>query len=239
MKKLTIAASLIASLALSANASEWGYGEHHGPAHWGAISKVCAAGKNQSPIDVNHAATAELSELKLNYSGKVTGLLNNGHTLQAKVEGNNQLLIDGTAFTLKQFHLHTPSENLLKGNQYPLEAHFVHADKDGNLAVVAVMYEVNKQNAQLASLTQSMPKPGQTSKLATSFPVADMLPEYDAYYRFNGSLTTPPCSEGVRWFVLEKTQTLSEAQRAELNRVMGNNNRPVQALNARKVMHNR
>lgn len=236
MNKTLVASLLVSCLSFSAQASEWGYGEHNGPEDWGKISTTCAMGKNQSPIDITNAISGDMQDLSITYNGQVVGLLNNGHTLQAKVEGNNILSVDGQEFELKQFHFHTPSENLIKSKQYPLEAHFVHADKAGNLAVVAVMFETNKENAQLAKLSATLPQKGANVTLKESFAVADMLPAYDAYYRFNGSLTTPPCSEGVRWFVLEKTQTLSAAQQKALNKAMGNNNRPVQDIWARKIM---
>ena len=239
MKKTMIASVLAGCVSFAAQASEWGYGEHHGPAEWGNISKICATGKNQSPINVTDAIQGNMADLSISYTGKVVGLLNNGHTLQAKVEGKNELNVDGVTFELKQFHFHTPSENLIKSKSYPLEAHFVHADKAGNLAVVSVMYEISSENNQIAKLSETLPEEGATTTLSNAFAVADMLPEYDAYYRFNGSLTTPPCSEGVRWFVLENTQPLSKAQAEKLNEVMGNNNRPVQNIWARKVMFNK
>lgn len=236
MNNPLIASLLLTCISFSTQASEWGYGKHNGPEDWGKVSKTCASGKNQSPIDVSNVISADMQDLSISYNGQVVGLLNNGHTLQAIVEGDNFLSVDGREFELKQFHFHTPSENLIKSKQYPLEAHLVHADRDGNLAVVAVMFEIDKENAQLAKLSAELPKEGATVTLNDSFAVADMLPAYDAFYRFNGSLTTPPCSEGVRWFVLEKTQPLSVAQKKALNKVMGNNNRPVQNIWARRVM---
>lgn len=236
MKKLVLASVLAGCASFAVQASEWGYGEHHGPDSWGDVSAICAQGKNQSPIDLTNAVRGDLADLAFSYKGKAVALTNNGHSLQAEVKGQNTLTVDGTVFELKQFHFHTPSENLIQGEQYPLEAHFVHADKQGNLAVVSVMYEVNEQNPQLEQLSSVLPEEGETARLAHSFQVADMLPETDSYYRFNGSLTTPPCSEGVRWFVLDQAQSLSAEQRQKLHKVMGNNNRPLQALNARKVI---
>ena len=116
-------------------------------------------------------------------------------------------------FTLKQFHFHAPSENEIKGVSYPLEAHFVHADKDGNLAVVAVMFKEGKENPALAKLWSHMPsKEGDKIALSHTDNALDLFPQNHAYYRFNGSLTTPPCSEGVRWFVMKKPVFASKAQ---------------------------
>ncbi len=239
MKKLLLALTVSAFIGGVAQASGWGYEGEYGPEHWGSVSKTCAQGVNQSPIDVTAGAKANLEPLKFNYTGKVTALTNNGHSLQATVTGDNTLTVDGDVFELKQFHFHTPSENLVNHNQFPLEAHFVHADKDGNLAVVSVMYEIGDKNAELEKLTATLPTRENTQQLATSFNVNDMLPSsVEKYYRFNGSLTTPPCTEGVRWFVIKQTGTLSEVQEKALKGMMGHNNRPVQGTNARFVIEN-
>ena len=149
------------------------------------------------------------------------------------------MTVDGVEFNLAQFHFHTPSENHIRGQNFPLEAHFVNADKDGNLAVVAVMYNAAPgENNQITQLTATMPEPGETVRLQTPFAVKDMLPATGEYYRFNGSLTTPPCSEGVRWFVLKSAQTLTTEQAKQMQMVMGNNNRPIQKQNARVVLTN-
>lgn len=236
MKKqlLTLAISVCFTYVVQAN--EWGYEGERGPEHWGHVSKICEMGKNQSPIDINGLVEADLKSLDIHYSGVVGALTNNGHTLQASVSGKNTLVVDGTEFELKQFHFHTPSENLIKGHQYPLEAHFVHADVAGNLAVLAVMFETGAQNEPLAQLTAELPKVGASVPLAKELAVQSLLPKLDEYYRFNGSLTTPPCSEGVRWFVVKQPNSLSQQQSAALHSVMGNNNRPIQAHNARLVL---
>jgi len=236
MNKMVLALTLSALCSGVALASDWGYEGHHGVEHWGNVSKTCATGVNQSPINLEDMVDTKLTPLEINYSGMVTGLTNNGHTLQAVVEGENTLKIDGVTFELKQFHFHTPSENKIKDKQYPLEGHFVHADKDGNLAVIAVMFDMGGANKQLADLTESLPKRNEIVTLAHPFAVKDMLPSYSAYYRFNGSLTTPPCSEGVRWFVLKEAKSLSENQEQALSGVMGHNNRPIQNKHARLVL---
>lgn len=238
MKKLLLAMSVCALYSVGSSAADWGYEGTHGPAHWGGVSETCAKGVNQSPVDIEETVAADLSALDVRYQGQVTALVNNGHTLQAIVSGDNQLKVDGKTFTLKQFHFHTPSENLIRSRQFPLEAHFVNADEQGNLAVVAVMFNMGSENASLSQLTQSLPQKGETSSLAYPFAVNTLLPEVTHYYRFNGSLTTPPCSEGVRWFVMKQPQALSEQQQAVLAGMMGKNNRPVQPRNARIFVSN-
>ncbi len=239
MNKTLLAFSLSLLTLSAAQASEWGYGnDKHGPEHWGEIAKDCATTKNQSPINIDNPADAKLEALNLSYTGQVIGLTNNGHTLQAQVNGRNSFTIDGETFELQQFHFHTPSENQIKGRQYPLEAHFVHANADGELAVISVMFDAGDQNAALSKLINAIPQENQTTFFKDTFEINDLLPKTANHYRFNGSLTTPPCSEGVRWFVLKDTQTLSKDQAAKLMEVMGQNNRPLQPLNARVVLAN-
>ncbi|MGR5338450.1 carbonic anhydrase [Vibrio astriarenae] len=238
MKQQWMALSLSVFVACGVNALEWDYSAEHGPDNWGQFSAVCETGKNQSPINVKETVEADLDKLHIDYQGQVTGLTNNGHTLQATVSGVNTLNIDGRAFELKQFHFHTPSENLIRSRQYPLEGHFVHADEAGNLAVLAVMFELGVQNDSISKLSETIPTKGQTITLSKSFDAKSLLPSLKNYYRFNGSLTTPPCSEGVRWIILRDASSLSEQQTQALTKVMGTNNRPVQDQNARLVTEN-
>ncbi|MGF1789285.1 carbonic anhydrase [Photobacterium profundum] len=228
---------MMTTWATTSYAAEWSYTGEHGAEHWGESFATCGEGVNQTPIDINQTTQAELTPLHLDYEGQVTELVNNGHTIQANLTGKNTLTVDGKTFELKQFHFHTPSENYLKGKQYPLEAHFVHATDKGELAVVAVMFDVGpRSNNELTTLLGSIPDDGQKVELKESLNPADLLPRDREYYRFNGSLTTPPCSEGVRWFVMQEPQTSSKAQTEKLQEVMGNNSRPLQPLNARLIL---
>ncbi|EAS42056.1 carbonic anhydrase [Photobacterium profundum] len=240
MKKRTLhilAFAMMTTWATTSYAAEWSYTGEHGAEHWGESFATCGEGVNQTPIDINQTTQAELTPLHLDYEGQVTELVNNGHTIQANLTGKNTLTVDGKTFELKQFHFHTPSENYLKGKQYPLEAHFVHATDKGELAVVAVMFDVGpRSNNELTTLLGSIPDDGQKVELKESLNPADLLPRDREYYRFNGSLTTPPCSEGVRWFVMQEPQTSSKAQTEKLQEVMGNNSRPLQPLNARLIL---
>ncbi|WP_440886865.1 carbonic anhydrase [Vibrio sp. WZ-1] len=238
MNKSLTAIGLSLVLAGTANAANWGYEGEHGPAHWGEFASECAKGQNQSPINIDSTIEAKLAKLQFNYDGKVISLLNNGHTLQTSLEGNNTLKVDGKDFALKQFHFHTPSENHVDGKEYPLEAHFVHSDEDGNLAVVAVFFKVGDANSALAKLLQNIPDKEQNVAIKAPFDADALIPMDKEYYRFNGSLTTPPCSEGVRWLVLKEAQSISPEQVKEFAKVMGANNRPIQALNARMVLEN-
>ncbi len=151
---------------------------------------------------------------------------------------NNVIILHDMIFLLKQFHFHTPSENRIHGKSFPLEAHFVHIDKDGNIAVVAVMFEDGKENKSLAKIWDKMPiKEGKESKLNLKDIASELLPKNMAHYHFNGSLTTPPCTEGVRWIVLKNPVNVSKEQVTKFLNVMKHtNNRPIQPINARVIV---
>jgi carbonic anhydrase len=222
-------------------AQHWGYQGEAAPQNWGKLDSkfaLCASGKNQSPIDLTGFTQAQLKPLKLDYKPGVADIVNNGHTVQVNYAAGSMLTVDGNTFELKQFHFHAPSENKINGKQFPLEGHLVHADKDGNLAVVAVMFEEGAANALLTKLWEKIPATaGETNALPPGMSVTQLLPKEGEYYRFNGSLTTPPCSEGVRWFVMKKPVTVSKSQIAQFSKAVGvANNRPIQRVHARSVL---
>ena len=143
----------------------------------------------------------------------------------------------GDTFALKQFHFHTPSENTLNGEHSPLEAHFVHANSNNALAVISVFYQAGlREDSALKQVLSSIPNNNQTIQPSTSIALDSLLPRVRSYYRFSGSLTTPPCSEGVRWFVLKDKQTADQQEIDQLKAIMGNNARPTQPIHARKVL---
>ncbi|MEJ2766742.1 carbonic anhydrase family protein [Photobacterium sp. MCCC 1A19761] len=223
--------------AAQGTAAEWHYEGPHGVEHWGEQFVTCAEGVNQSPVDITETLSAELAPLHIDYQGQVSELVNNGHTIQANVSGQNTLTIEGETFTLKQFHFHTPSENTIQHKHYPLEAHFVHANPQGNLAVIAAMFESGPRgNPALKTLLTRLPKNGDRITLSDALSPVSLLPREREYYRFNGSLTTPPCTEGVRWYVMKEPQASTPAQTSALQEIMGSNARPVQPLNARVVL---
>jgi len=223
-----------------AHAIHWSYEGEGAPENWARIDKkffMCKEGKNQSPINLTRFTEAELPAIQFDYHLISTEILNNGHTEQVSVEKGSSITVDGKEFDLKQFHFHTPSENNINGDAYPLEAHFVHASKNGELAVIAVMFEEGKENEALNELWKNMPThTGKHHKIDAKHLNA-LLPKDRDYYRFNGSLTTPPCTEGVRWLVMKKSVTLSKAQIETFAKVMHrHNNRPIQPVNARAIL---
>lgn len=242
MKKLVVLLGLaMSSLSLhAAEGAHWGYTGEAAPENWAKLSPEFAScsGKNQSPIDLQGFIHAELKPLKFNYQTGAKSIVNNGHTVQVNYAPGSTLTVDGGEFELKQFHFHAPSENLIKGKSYPLEGHFVHADKNGNLLVLAVMFVKGKENKALAQAWAQMPhQAGEPRDSEGRISAADLLPANHGYYRFNGSLTTPPCSEGVRWLVMKHPVSASVEQIEAFEHVMHHpNNRPVQPVNARTVL---
>lgn len=238
MKKkasLILLASLL-STTFTAQAAHWGYGDNS-EEQWAEHYPTCGAGQNQSPINIMSALHADLASLDINYKGRVSDIVNNGHTIEAHVNGENTITIDGETFSLKQFHFHTPSENYIDGKQYPLEAHFVNVSEKGHIAVVAVMFKHGLRTSDgLTTLLKQIPAKDQTVALSDVLNPEDLLPREREYFRFNGSLTTPPCTEGVRWFVLQEPTSSTAQQTEKLHHVMGDNNRPLQPLNARLII---
>ncbi len=222
-------------------AQHWGYLGEAGPENWAKLDSkfaMCGQGRNQSPIDLSDLIKADLKPLKFEYKEGATHIINNGHAVQVDYAAGSFLIVEGRTFELKQFHFHSPSENLIKGKQFPLEVHLVHADKNGNLAVIAVMFEEGPPNPLLTKLWQMMPvKVDEKIALPAGLSATEMLPPDRTYYRYNGSLTTPPCTEGVWWLVLKKPATVSKAQVEQFSKRLGfANNRPIQPLNARPVL---
>lgn len=218
---------------------EWDYKQ---PDKWNQLNPSYSgcAGYNQSPINIEKTIKANLEPLKFSYNTLIQRISNNGHTVQVDFSEGGELSLDGDILKLKQFHIHAPSENTIQGKQYPLEIHFVHANAQGQLAVVGMMYVQGTENAQLARIWNYLPKKkGETVELTEPQSVNHLLPKSLDYYRFSGSLTTPPCSEGVRWLILKDIQQASEAQIKNFAELLGHpNNRPVQPLNGRVIVEN-
>jgi carbonic anhydrase len=231
---------MVTTSALQAGTVHWGYTGDSGPRNWATLSPEFSdcTGKNQSPINLEGFVEAELPPVTFRYRKGSTEVINNGHTVQVNQAPGSSLETGGMTFELKQFHFHSPSENLIDGKSYPMEAHLVHADRKGNLAVVAVMFIEGEANPMLAEVWKRMPeKAGEQQGLPAGISAEGILPEDRGYYRFNGSLTTPPCSEGVRWLVMKNPVAASGEQIRAFAEIMHHpNNRPVQPVNARPVL---
>jgi carbonic anhydrase len=236
-KAMLVVGILLASGSTYGAGVHWDYIGAKGPANWANLSakyRGCS-GKNQSPVDLSHFIKADLEPIGFHYEAGGNAVLNNGHTIQVSYAPGSTIELDGHTFELKQFHFHAPSENHINGKSYPMEAHLVHADQDGNLAVVAVMFEEGKENQALSPAWAKMPKKAGGKKALPELVSAEgLLPADRGYYRFNGSLTTPPCTEGVWWLVMKQPVSASKDQLKRFAHLMHHpNNRPIQALNAR------
>lgn len=222
------------------HAPHWDYAGDMGPEHWSTLAPEFGAcgGVNQSPIDLDNFIEAELPPIAFDYKAGGHEVVNNGHTILVNYNAGSSISLDGIEFQLKQFHFHAPSENRIDGKSFPMEAHFVHADPAGNLAVVALMFEQGDSNLALGKVWKRIPgREGVPRALSPEVAAADLLPANRDYYRYSGSLTIPPCSEGVRWLVLKQPVTASGQQLRELTKALGHpNNRPVQPVGARPVL---
>lgn len=245
MKMRFIAAALTTllatPLALAEHHAHWGYQGHAGAAHWASLDEsfqTCKLGKNQSPINIEtkKVEKADLKPIEFGYVAGAAEVINNGHTIQVNLPAAGAATIAGGEYKLLQFHFHTPSEEKINGKAYPMVAHLVHKSAEGKLAVVAVLFKRGKENAALKAVFADLPgKEGETKALEGGLNPADLLPADRAYYAFMGSLTTPPCSEEVRWQVLKTPVEVSAAQLKAFAKLYKMNARPVQPLNGRTV----
>ncbi len=223
------------------NKTHWAYEGKEGPENWAKLSPefaTCDVGRNQSPINIEDSIHAAIKALKAIQKFPAKDIFNNGNTVQINFKEGNMLALDSGAFQMKQLHFHAPSENNIHGKSFPLEAQFLHADSKGNLAVIGVMFTEGKSNPALAKLWEQLPEAeGEPVVLKNRVMPSEFMPDNKSYYRFSGSLTTPPCSEGVRWLLMKNPITASKEQIDAFKKaVHHSNNRPVQALNGRVII---
>ncbi|MFX0203366.1 MAG: carbonic anhydrase [Candidatus Hodarchaeota archaeon] len=230
--------------------AHWGYEEDNGPSRWGELNPdwvLCAEGDQQSPIDFTGARRERLDEMKLRFPSAnltivhqthVFDLIDNGHTIQINYDKGETLTISDESYELRQYHFHSPSEHTVNGRHYPMEMHLVHSSKDNKLAVIGVFIVEGQHNVAFETIWSNLPeKTGQEVHLENvRVDIDDMLPKDKATYRYYGSLTTPPCSEGVRWFVFVEPIQMSIKQIEAFRRIFHGNNRPTQPLNNRVLL---
>lgn len=245
--KSTILAGLLSASLLTCSAitlagagkAHWGYGGHEGPSHWGELTHdyhMCKDGKKQSPINISAASKAKLDNIKFSYKASAKEILNNGHTIQINMNKGSKITVNGKDYNLLQFHFHSPSEHTVDGKPADMVAHFVHQAADGQLGVIGVLMKKGKANTALAKLWSNMPsKKGDKKSLKGKIDISKLMPGSKAYYNYSGSLTTPPCSEGVNWMVLQSTAEVSAEQVAAFTRIFDSSVRPVQPLNGRTI----
>lgn len=235
-----IVAALCASASIAAPAAHWDYRGPHGVAHWADIDPAyesCAKGQGQSPIDIRNAQAAQLPALEFSYGSVTPTIVNNGHTIQVNVPNGQFLRLADHRYELVQFHFHTPSEEQVQGKASAMVAHFVHRDAEGKLAVVAALIQPGKASTGFDAVLSHLPQQaGETLTVdGLELDLAKLLPTERRYWDFEGSLTTPPCSEGVHWMVLTQPVTVSAEAIRRFRRRFPANARPVQPLNGRTV----
>lgn len=234
---------ILAAFVFSSQANSlWTYEGSGAPENWGKLSdefKVCESGFNQSPINIDNVIDGKLKPLAINIHTHAQKIVNNGHSIQINVNDDDDFSIDGATYQLKQFHFHSPSENEIKGKQYPLELHFVHSKNDGGVAVLAIMLEEGDANPAIEQVLSNIPKEkNQEKELDKSIDLTALYPDDKSYYRFSGSLTTPPCTEGVVWLVMKQPISASKEQVKQFQQALEHsNNRPVQPLHGRLIVN--
>ncbi len=252
--KLTLFLMLIL-IAVGGQAADvaWNYSGNLGPDNWGSLDPsfaLCDDGQSQSPIDIATFNVDEqvVAQFELNYQNAPALLLNNGHTIEMEYETGSFMEFNENLYELLQFHFHAPSEHTINGQPFAMEMHLVHlcgrcffAGQNDAIVVLGLLIEEGPTNQDLASIWTGLPgTAGEEVHLESTFNALSVLPDDLTTYRYNGSLTTPPCTEGVGWLLLRETITMSASQINFFKTLLSNsccdfNNRPVQPLNGRVV----
>lgn len=221
----------------------WSYEGETGPAHWARLRPdfaACASGKRQSPIDIRDGIRVNLEAIRFDYKPMQFRIVDNGHTVQVNLGEGSGLTVMGKRYTLQQFHFHRPSEERVNGRSYDMSVHLVHRNDEGQLAVLAVLLEKGGEHPVIQTLLNNLPLE-QDTEMAPEEVIdpGKLLPENRAYWTYMGSLTTPPCTEGVLWMVMKQPLQVGGEQVAIFSRVFRNNSRPIQGLNGRLIKETR
>lgn len=241
--------SMVAQKESGGEEDHWAYHGANGPSAWPTLNPEfsdCGEGLHQSPIDLANAEAVEgssiqreylTSTLRIAHREHLVDVINNGHTIQVTYDEGSTLEIDGTPYDLKQFHFHTPSEHTVEGIRFAMEMHFVHATADGQLAVLGVLFLEGEENPVFRNVIMALPdSPGDEAHFDdVIIDVDEFFPLDNRAYRYQGSLTTPPCSESVIWLVALQPVEISAAQAEEFSRRLGDNHRPIQSINDRNI----
>jgi len=235
----------LGTVAAAQTGAPWDYEGRNGPLRWGKLDpayRTCTAGKEQSPVDIRKARLNKaLQPIEFHYiAGPVTEE-NNGHTVEVHVAPGSYMVAGGVRYELIQFHFHHPSEEAVEGQLSDMDIHLVHKSADGKLAVIAVRLSEDRgfPNATLATLWEHLPtQPGTSQKVTSMVNPGGLLPPDRGYWTYMGSLTTPPCTEGVRWFVFEQEVSISREQLGAFAAIFRVNSRPLQDLHGRKIEAN-
>ena len=222
----------------------WSYSGSLGPDHWGDLKPefaACKDGHRQSPVDIRSPQAADLPAIEFDYKPSPLRIVDNGHTIMITYAAGSFIRVGGKRYELKQFHFHRPSEEKINGRAFDMVVHLVHADAEGNLAVVAVLLNQGSDNPLIHELWSDFPKEKdkEVAYDKVQIDLTQLLPANRGYYTFPGSLTTPPCSENVTWFVLKQPVTISDAEIARFANLYRNDARPTQPLNGRVILESK
>lgn len=214
----------------------WGYEGEGGPEHWAELGYPDCSANEQSPIDVPVGTSVHSADISFNYDPSALNIVNNGHSIQMDYDEGSSIEVENNTYKLLQLHFHSLSENTINGEFSEMEMHLVHQSDAGEYAVIGVMMDNGSENSAYAPIWEHMP--AEVGKVETISNVTldadDLLPETKTYYRFDGSFTTPPCTEGVNWFLMDTPVELSTEQINAFKLIYSNNYRPVQPLNDRE-----
>jgi carbonic anhydrase len=217
----------------------WSYQGADGPDGWAELAPefaTCARGQRQSPIDIREGIRVELDPLRFDYQPVAFGVIDNGHTIQVNVAPGNAIEVSGRRYDLVQFHFHRPSEERINGRQFDMDVHLVHKDPQGRLAVVAVLIQQGRQHPLIQAIWNNLPlEKHEEQRALGTLDLNQLLPEDRRYYTYMGSLTTPPCSEGVLWMVFKQPVTIAAEQLAIFSRLYPMNARPIQPASNRLI----
>jgi len=224
-------------------ALHWSYAGETGPEHWADLDSewvIAREGREQSPINIAKPIEEDLPPIEFNYHPSRVNIINNGHTIQVNYDAGSSVKVDGETYQLQQFHFHAPSEHKIDGKSSEMEMHLVHKSAQGELAVVGVLINSGAANEAFEPVWKNLPtSAGDEQHYEDQVSTADLLPDSRSYFTYPGSLTTPPCSEGVKWLLLTTPIELSADQVARFAKIYGANNRPVQPLHDRRVAESR
>lgn len=223
----------------------WGYAGEGAPQYWGTLKPefaLCSSGMSQSPIDFVKTYKTDLDKIEFSYKDTPLKIVNNGHSIQVNCEPGSTVMVDGETYELVQFHFHAPSEHTVKGQFYDMEMHLVHKNRNNELAVVGVFLKKGVTNKLIQVLWDNIPAEINKENMVSGISInaSGLLPKIRSYYHYYGSLTTPPCTEGVNWSVLKTPIEVSQDQVEKFMTVMGvDNNRPVLPVNKRFVLESK
>jgi len=230
---------LCAGPGIAAEGAHWSYEGATGPDHWGSLGEAnlaCSAGSQQSPVDIAATIPADLPAVSVDWKKGGGKIVNNGHTIQVNMPAGSTLTRGDKVYELVQFHFHAPSEHKLGGKSFPMEVHFVHKAPGGTgYGVLGVFFSAGAANPAFAALAAAFPAEEGGEAEIDADP-AGLLPSTLGYYAYEGSLTTPPCSEVVDWMVAKEPVEVAEADIARFTARYAMNARPLVPANRRFIL---